>query len=120
MPDAPRLSVVLCRERKVIAVLYARGRHRPEAHLGSGAGFSPSDSCSTTVWYAWVTLVSTLVLISGQAKYLCPSRGEVWKIDDVELGGTGTDRASVTSLPSIKSLVRYIDENVAKKQARKK
>lgn len=40
--------------------------------------------------------------------------GDNWKVDDIELGGKGKDRESITSLRSIKSLKKYIDENVAK------
>jgi len=41
-------------------------------------------------------------------------QGENWKIDDIELGGKGEDRESITSLRSITSLKKYIDENVKK------
>jgi hypothetical protein len=41
-------------------------------------------------------------------------QSEGWKVDDIELGGKGEDRESITSLKSIKSLKKYIDENVKK------
>lgn len=41
-------------------------------------------------------------------------QGGDWKIDDIELGGEGKDRESITSLLVIKSLKKYIDENIKK------
>jgi hypothetical protein len=46
------------------------------------------------------------------ARYRMVKEEGVWKIDDIELGGSGSDRESITSLPSIKSLKAYIAENV--------
>lgn len=54
------------------------------------------------------------------ARYKLVREGDAWKIDDVELGGTGAERESMTGLPSIPSLTSYIDANVAKAEAGKK
>lgn len=48
------------------------------------------------------------------AKLKMIKQGEVWKVDDIELGGKGEDRESITSLKTIKSLKKYIDDNVEK------
>lgn len=42
-----------------------------------------------------------------------------WKIDDIELGGKGEDRESMTTLKSIKSLKSYIDERARKLKEKK-
>lgn len=46
--------------------------------------------------------------------------GEHWKIDDIQLGGTGKDRESVTGLESIKSLKDYIDQKLAETTKRRR
>jgi hypothetical protein len=46
-------------------------------------------------------------------------QGGSWKVDDIELGGRGQDRESITSLKSIKSLKKYIDESVRKSRREK-
>jgi hypothetical protein len=52
-------------------------------------------------------------------KFTLVKQGGDWKIDDIELGGQEGERESITSLRSIKSLKKYIDENVEASHQRK-
>jgi hypothetical protein len=48
------------------------------------------------------------------SKYKFVKEDGKWKIDDIQLGGTGQDRESLTAMPSIPSLRQYIDDNIRK------
>jgi len=50
-------------------------------------------------------------------KYRLVKEDGAWKIDDLALGGTGRERESTTGMPTIPSLVRYIDAIVARTHA---